>query len=109
MRAVGACLMAGAVVSECFMQAQMMANRPYKSQRGGKMPGSSGVGRLGRSRERELSHRNPNKVMVSNIEWSVTQEELQEFCSAAGTVVDIKIVKDQWTKKSKGYGFVEVR
>lgn len=87
----------------------MMATKPSQSRQAGKKPLASGNGRLARSKDREQAVKNPNKVMVSNIDFTVTQEELMEFCGLAGSVVDIKIVKDQWTKRSKGYGFVEVR
>uniref|UniRef100_A0A7S2V4S3 RRM domain-containing protein n=1 Tax=Fibrocapsa japonica TaxID=94617 RepID=A0A7S2V4S3_9STRA len=50
---------------------------------------------------------NACKVHVSNFPYTTTEEELREWCSQAGEVFAVKIIKNQWTKKSQGYGYVE--
>lgn len=48
------------------------------------------------------------KVFVGNLSWKVTEDILKPLFDAYGTVVSIKIIKDQYTDKSKGFGFVEM-
>jgi RNA recognition motif-containing protein len=45
-------------------------------------------------------------LFVSNIDYSVTEEDLQELFSKYGQVESVKILIDLESKKSKGYGFV---
>jgi len=47
-----------------------------------------------------------NKIYIGNLEWSVTEEQIKEAFSGAGTVVEVVIIKDRDTGKSKGFGFV---
>ena len=46
------------------------------------------------------------KLFVRNLSYDLTDEELLEFFSEAGEVESANIVKDRFTGKSKGYGFV---
>jgi RNA recognition motif-containing protein len=46
------------------------------------------------------------KLFVGNIEWSITQEELQELFGQFGEVEEAIIIKDRETNRSKGFGFV---
>jgi RNA recognition motif-containing protein len=49
------------------------------------------------------------KLFVGNLAWRATEEELKQlFESAGGQVLSVKIVVDQYTGKSKGFGFVEM-
>ncbi len=48
------------------------------------------------------------KLFVGNIEFSVTEDQLAEFFSTAGTVVSAKIITNASTGRSKGFGFVEM-
>jgi RNA recognition motif-containing protein len=48
------------------------------------------------------------KLFVGNLSWKVTEEILKPLFEAYGTVVSIKIIVDQYTGKSKGFGFVEM-
>jgi len=45
-------------------------------------------------------------VFVSNLDFEVTENDIQEFMSSSGTVVEVRLVKHP-TGKSKGYAFVE--
>ncbi len=47
-------------------------------------------------------------IFVSNISFKVRENSLQELFSQFGAVERVKIVKDKETKRSKGYGFVEM-
>ncbi len=47
-----------------------------------------------------------NKIFVGSIAWATTEEGLKEFFSQAGNVVEVKIIKDKMTGKSRGFGFV---
>jgi cold-inducible RNA-binding protein len=47
-----------------------------------------------------------NKLFVGGISWNTKEEDLKEFFSQAGTVVEVKIITDRMTGRSKGFGFV---
>lgn len=48
------------------------------------------------------------KIFVGNLSWKTTEEMLKKHFEAFGEVVSAKIVTDQMTGKSKGFGFVEM-
>lgn len=48
------------------------------------------------------------KIFVGNLAWKVTEDSLRDLFSAIGNVVSVKIVTDQYTGKSRGFGFVEM-
>ncbi len=47
-------------------------------------------------------------IFVSNISFKVREQALSELFSAYGEVTSVRIIKDKETKRSKGYGFVEM-
>ena len=47
------------------------------------------------------------KLFVGGIPFATTDEELNEFFSAHGTVASAVVIKDRDTGRSKGFGFVE--
>ncbi len=49
-----------------------------------------------------------NKVYVGGLPYSITEERLEEIFSAHGTVESAKIITDQMTGRSRGFGFVEM-
>lgn len=48
------------------------------------------------------------KIFVGNLSWKVTEEQLRPLFEAYGVVVSAKVIVDQYTGKSKGFGFVEM-
>ncbi len=48
------------------------------------------------------------KIFVGNLSWKTTEELLKKHFEAFGEVISAKIVTDQMTGKSKGFGFVEM-
>lgn len=48
------------------------------------------------------------KLFVGSLPWSVTDDQLKEFFSSAGTVVTANVVTDRETNRSRGFGFVEM-
>lgn len=48
------------------------------------------------------------KIFVGNLAWRASEEDLRKLFEAYGPVVSVKIVTDQYTGKSKGFGFVEM-
>lgn len=48
------------------------------------------------------------KIFVGNLAWRASEEDLKKLFEAYGAVVSVKIVSDQYTGKSKGFGFVEM-
>jgi len=47
-----------------------------------------------------------NKIFVGSISWNTTDDALKEFFSQAGNVIEVKIITDRNTGKSRGFGFV---
>jgi RNA recognition motif-containing protein len=48
------------------------------------------------------------KIYVGNLPFSASEEELQKHFEQAGTVESVKIITDQHSGRSKGFGFVEM-
>lgn len=51
---------------------------------------------------------NPAKLFVGNLPFKATRDEVMQFFSQAGTVVDATILVDKFTGRSRGFGFVEM-
>lgn len=47
-------------------------------------------------------------IYVGNLSYQVTEEELQKAFEAYGQVESAKIIKDNYSGRSKGFGFVEM-
>ncbi|CAM9379866.1 unnamed protein product [Ectocarpus sp. 6 AP-2014] len=76
----------------------------YKGKNG---PGLTNIGRVVTTRKRVLESEEPCKVMISNLDYSLTENDVAEFCGTAGAVAGVKLVKKWYAKTSKGYGFVD--
>lgn len=48
------------------------------------------------------------KIFVGNLAWKTSEEDLRQLFEGYGAVLSVKIVLDQYTGKSKGFGFVEM-
>jgi len=48
------------------------------------------------------------KLFVGSLPWSVNDEELKQTFEKHGTVVSAKIITDRDTRRSRGFGFVEM-
>jgi len=49
------------------------------------------------------------KIYVGNLPYAVTEDELTDAFSQFGEVINANIVADNFTGRSKGYGFVEMQ
>ena len=49
-----------------------------------------------------------NKLYVGGLPYSVTEGQLQEIFAAHGTVESAKVIADEFTGQSLGFGFVEM-
>lgn len=47
-------------------------------------------------------------IYVSNLSFSVQDEDLREFFVEYGEVTSAKVITDKFTGKSRGFGFVEM-
>jgi nucleolin len=45
---------------------------------------------------------------VGSLPWSVNDEELKQTFEKHGTVVSAKVITDRDTRRSRGFGFVEM-
>lgn len=48
------------------------------------------------------------KLFVGNLSWKATEDSLKPLFERYGNVLSVKIIVDQYTGKSKGFGFVEM-
>ena len=46
------------------------------------------------------------KVYVGNLPFSVDDEKLREFFSSFGEITEVQVIKDKFSGRSKGFGFV---
>lgn len=47
-------------------------------------------------------------IFVSNLSFNVQDEDLLGFFAEYGEVTSAKVITDKFTRKSKGFGFVEM-
>ncbi len=47
-------------------------------------------------------------IYVGNLSYKVTEEDVQQAFAAFGQVTSVSIIKDQFSNRSKGFGFVEM-
>ena len=47
-------------------------------------------------------------IYVGNLSYEVTEEDLKEAFEVFGEVETVRVLKDNYTGKSKGFGFVEM-
>ena len=47
-------------------------------------------------------------IYIGNLSYEVTEEDLKQAFEAFGEVESVKIIKDKYTNRSKGFGFVEM-
>jgi RNA recognition motif-containing protein len=47
-------------------------------------------------------------IYISNLNYSVNDNELNELFAAFGTVTSAKVITDKFSGKSRGFGFVEM-
>jgi RNA recognition motif-containing protein len=48
------------------------------------------------------------KLYVGSLSYGTTEEGLKEYFSQAGQVESVTIIKDKFSGRSKGFGFVEM-
>ncbi len=48
------------------------------------------------------------RIYVGGLPDIVTDRQLRDLCALHGTVTSALVITDQWTGKSRGYGFVEM-
>lgn len=48
------------------------------------------------------------RLFVGNLTFTTTEDDLKNLFSPAGTIVDIKVVTDRETGRSRGFAFVEM-
>lgn len=47
-------------------------------------------------------------IYIGNVSYKLREDDLQAAFAEFGTISSVKIIKDKVTKKSKGYGFIEM-
>lgn len=48
------------------------------------------------------------KIYVGNLAYAVSDEDLRKAFEAFGKVASVNVIKDQYSNRSKGFGFVEM-
>lgn len=49
-----------------------------------------------------------SKLYVGNLSYDVTEDDLRSLFSQAGEIKDVALILDRDTRRSKGFGFVEM-
>ncbi|MEJ6777627.1 MAG: RNA-binding protein [Crocinitomicaceae bacterium] len=47
-------------------------------------------------------------LFIANLDWSITSEDLKATFSSFGTVTYAHVVYEKETKRSKGFGYIEM-
>lgn len=47
-------------------------------------------------------------IYAGNLSYEVTEEDLKNAFSAFGEVTSVKVIKDEFSGRSKGFGFIEM-
>jgi len=47
-------------------------------------------------------------IYVGNLSYGLEEKDLQEIFAEYGEVTSVKIITDKFTRRSKGFGFVEM-
>ncbi|HEX7017895.1 MAG TPA: RNA-binding protein [Patescibacteria group bacterium] len=55
----------------------------------------------------DAAQTNPKKLFVGNLPWSVGEDQLRDLFAEFGDLVDVKLVIDRMSGRSRGIGFVE--
>lgn len=50
---------------------------------------------------------NPKKLYVGNLPFSTSEEEIKSMFAPYGEIVDVKLITDRYSGRSKGFAFVE--
>lgn len=50
-----------------------------------------------------------NKLYVGNLSYEIDDEKLKEIFSAQGEVIEAVVIKDKYSGRSKGFGFVTMK
>lgn len=59
------------------------------------------------SKQEEEDKSDYAKIFVAGVDWYATEKELEEVLSRFGEISDITIPRNPYTKKSKGFAFIE--
>ncbi len=58
------------------------------------------------NRRRALSLPANEQIYIGNLPYRVSERDLRDYFSRYGRIVDLRVVKDRNTGRSKGYGFL---
>jgi len=47
-------------------------------------------------------------IYAGNLNYSLSEEDLEKVFGEYGEVVSVKIIRDKYTDQSKGFGFIEM-
>ncbi|KPL17590.1 MAG: RNA-binding protein [Bacteroides sp. SM1_62] len=47
-------------------------------------------------------------IYVGNLNYNLSEDELEKVFSPYGEVTSVKIIRDKYTDQSKGFGFIEM-
>lgn len=50
---------------------------------------------------------NPKKLFIGNLPWSTTEDDLRQVFAEFGEIVEIRLITDKMSGRSKGIAFVE--
>lgn len=77
-----------------------------------------GVGRMsavkrktkpaGKGKEKRATEDGVVELYIGNLSYDLTEQDLKKMFSSYGKVVSVRIIRNKYSEKSKGFGFVEM-
>ena len=59
--------------------------------------------------ERDAVEKDIGTLYVTNLPWTATEDEVQALFAKHVPVVDVRVIQDTTTGRSRGFGFVEIQ
>lgn len=50
---------------------------------------------------------NPKKLYLGNLSWSLGEDDIRQLCEPFGELVDVRLITEPRSGRSKGFAFVE--
>eukprot|EP00735_Rhodelphis_limneticus_P005166 TRINITY_DN1690_c0_g1::TRINITY_DN1690_c0_g1_i2::g.17694::m.17694 TRINITY_DN1690_c0_g1::TRINITY_DN1690_c0_g1_i2::g.17694 ORF type:complete len:489 (-),score=64.63,sp/Q5RC80/RBM39_PONAB/41.46/6e-73,RRM_1/PF00076.17/8.5e-19,RRM_1/PF00076.17/5.3e-18,RRM_1/PF00076.17/0.00011,RRM_5/PF13893.1/2.1e-08,RRM_5/PF13893.1/5.6e-11,RRM_5/PF13893.1/2.7e-08,RRM_6/PF14259.1/2.9e-12,RRM_6/PF14259.1/8.8e-14,RRM_6/PF14259.1/2.7,RBM39linker/PF15519.1/9.7e-13,Nup35_RRM_2/PF14605.1/7.9,Nup35_RRM_2/PF14605.1/0.36,Nup35_ len=82
-------------------------SRSPPRSRGPEKPDPVEEARRNAEREAEAFERDMRTVFVNQLVRKATEKDIEEFFEKCGKVKDVRLITDRYTRKSKGFGYVE--
>lgn len=91
------------LLNSTLMHSREISVRPNKGRAIGGRPRQSRPARTGLSRKAPGC----STIFVGNLPWDAVEKDLEDLFKDCGEIKNARIVRQSWTDKSRGFGYVE--